>query len=57
MEERKSFFKQINIETSKVYTNSKFKLKIKLEDNLISKLLTEDNCVLKTENNGKIVEV
>lgn len=57
MEERDIFFKQINIETSKVYTNSKFKLKIKLEDNSISKLLTEDNCVLKTENNGKIVEV
>lgn len=57
MEEREIFFKQINIEPSKVYTNSKFKLKIKLEDNSISKLLTEDNGVLKTENNGKIVEV
>lgn len=47
MEEREIFFKQINIEPSKVYTNSKFKLKIKLEDNF----------VLNTENNGKIVEV
>ena len=57
MEEREIFLKQINIEPSKVYTNSKFKLKIKLEDNSISKLLTEDNFVLNTENTGKIVEV
>lgn len=55
MEERDVFFESINIEPSKIYTNSKFKLKIKLEDNSISKLLTEDNFVLNTEDGEKII--
>lgn len=55
MEERDIFFESINIEPSKIYTNSKFKLKIKLEDNSISRLLTEDNFVLNTENNEELI--
>ena len=55
MEERDIFFESTNIEPSKVYTNSKFKLKIKLEDNSISRLLTEDNFVLNTENNEELI--
>lgn len=55
MEERDTFFKEIIIEPSKIYTNSKFKLKIKLEDNSISRLLTEDNFVLNTENNEELI--
>lgn len=55
MEERDIFFKQINIEPSKIYTNSRFKLKIKLGDNSTSKLLTEDSFVLNTENNEKLI--
>nr|DAQ40930.1 MAG TPA: hypothetical protein [Caudoviricetes sp.] len=53
MEER--VFKEIIIEPSKIYTKSKFKLKIKLEDNSISRLLTEDNFVLNTENNEELI--
>lgn len=53
MEEREIFFKQINIEPSKIYTNSKFKLKIKVIGT--SRILTEDNNVLNTENNEKLV--
>lgn len=48
-------FKEIIIEPSKIYTKSKFKLKIKLEDNSISRLLTEDNFVLNTENNEELI--
>lgn len=55
MEERDIFFESINIEPSKIYTKSKFKLKIKLEDNSISRLLTEDNFVLNTENNEELI--
>ena len=48
MEERDIFFESINIEPSKIYTNSKFKLKIKVIGT--SRILTEDNNVLNTEN-------
>jgi hypothetical protein len=53
MEERDIFFESTNIEPSKVYTNSKFKLKIKIIGT--SRILTEDNNVLNTENNEKLV--
>ena len=53
MEERDIFFESINIEPSKIYTNSKFKLKIKVIGT--SRILTEDNNVLNTENNEKLV--
>lgn len=53
MKERDTFFKEIIIEPSKIYTNSKFKLKIKVIGT--SRILTEDNNVLNTENNEKLV--
>lgn len=53
MEERDIFFESINIEPSKIYTNSKFKLKIKIIET--SKILTEDRNFLNTENNEKLV--
>lgn len=53
MEERDIFFESINIEPSKIYTNSKFKLKIKIIET--SRILTEDRNFLNTENNEKLV--
>ena len=53
MEERDIFLESTNIEPSKVYTNSKIKLKIKIIGT--SRILTEDNNVLNTENNEKLV--
>lgn len=42
MKERDIFFEQINIEPSKIYTNSKFKLKIKIAENLSSSIRNND---------------
>lgn len=53
MEERDIFFKQITLEPSKIYTNSRFKLKIKIIET--SRILTEDRNFLNTENNEKLV--
>lgn len=53
MEEGDIFFKQITLEPSKIYTNSRFKLKIKIIET--SRILTEDRNFLNTENNEKLV--
>ena len=42
MEERDTFFKEIIIESSKIYTKSKFKLKIKIAENLSSSIRNND---------------
>ena len=53
MEEGDILFKQITLEPSKIYTNSRFKLKIKIIET--SRILTEDRNFLNTENNEKLV--
>lgn len=53
MEERDIFFESINIEPSKIYTNSKFKMKIKLAGD--TRLLAENGDILNTEDMQKLI--
>lgn len=53
MEERDIFFEQINIEPSKIYTNSKFKIRIMLAGD--TRLTSENGDVLNTEDMEKLI--
>lgn len=53
MESRDKIFEEIIIEPSKIYTNSKFKMKIKLAGDI--RLLTENGDILNTENMEKLI--
>lgn len=53
MENREKIFEEIKIEPSKIYTNSKFKIKIKLAGD--TRLLAENGDILNTENLDKII--
>lgn len=52
MESRDKIFEEIKIEPSKIYINSKFKIKIKLAGN--TRLLVENGDILNTENLEKL---
>ena len=53
MESRDKIFEEIKIEPSKIYTNNKFKIKIKLAGD--TRLLAENGDIINTENLDKII--
>lgn len=55
MQEKNTVFKEIRIEPLTIYTQDKFKIKIKLKANNSIALTTEKGEILHTEDNKNIV--